>query len=290
MSSVHYGDPQIAIGLTFAVLALLLAAAFGVIAFSSRLGGWSAACPRFGYWLRKRWLALLLVIGVLVVGISLFDLPFATGSGAGRTVVKVTGGQFFWSLSPNRVPVGSHVRFDVTSVDVNHGFGLYDPHGHLIGSVQAMPGYDNELDLNLTEAGVYQIRCLELCGLNHSTMESTFRVTPSLMEAATSQPSGDLHPRAIAFTGAAQGIERRLGLLFAGTGFALVAGMGVLGLIMRLTQATVIRLSPGWFYRLLTLHGVGMITGALLAMMGALWYVLHATVPLSTGRMLTTYC
>ncbi len=50
---------------------------------------------------------------------------------------------------------------------------------------------------------------------------------------------------------------------------------------MRLTQATVISLSPAWFYRLLTLHGAGMITGALLAMMGALWYVLHATVPLS---------
>ena len=100
--------------------------------------------------MRKRWLALLLVIGVVVVGISLFDLPFATGSDAGQTVVKVTGGQFFWSLSPGRVPVGSHVRFDVTSVDVNHGFGLYDPHGHLIGSVQAMPGYHNKLDLDLS--------------------------------------------------------------------------------------------------------------------------------------------
>jgi cytochrome c oxidase subunit II len=177
MSSVRYGDPQIAIGLTFAVLALLLAAAFGVIAFQAGSEVGAQRVHDVGYWLRKRWLALLLVIGVLVVGISLFDLPFATGSGVGRTVVKVTGGQFFWSLSPDRVPAGSHVRFDVTSVDVNHGFGLYDPHGHLIGSVQAMPGYDNKLDLNLTEAGVYQIRCLELCGLNHSTMENTFTVT-----------------------------------------------------------------------------------------------------------------
>jgi cytochrome c oxidase subunit 2 len=177
MLSVHYGNPQIAIGLTFAVLALLLAAAFGVIALQAGSEVGAQRVHDVGYWLRKRWLALLLVIGVLVVGISLFDLPFATGSGASRTVVKVTGGQFFWSLSPDRVPAGSHVRFDVTSVDVNHGFGLYDPHGQLIGSVQAMPGYHNKLDLNLTEAGVYQIRCLELCGLNHSTMENTFTVT-----------------------------------------------------------------------------------------------------------------
>jgi cytochrome c oxidase subunit 2 len=92
-------------------------------------------------------------------------------------VVTVTGGQFFWSLQPNRVTAGEPLRFDVTSVDVNHGFGLYDPRGHLIGSVQAMPGYHNELDLTLGRPGVYTIRCLEFCGLNHSTMESTFTVT-----------------------------------------------------------------------------------------------------------------
>src|SRR5438094_463871 len=126
MLSVHYGSPQIAIGLMFAVLALLLAAAFGVIAFQAGSEVGAQRVHDVGYWLRKRWLALLLVIGVLVVGISLFDLPYASGGGAGRTIVKVTGGQFFWSLAPDSVPAGARVRFDVTSVDVNHGFGLYD--------------------------------------------------------------------------------------------------------------------------------------------------------------------
>ena len=175
--SVHYGDPQIAIGVVFAGLALLLAGAFIVIGAAGWLGGLVRARAARRLLAAKRWLALLMVVGVIVVGISLFDLPYATGSAAGRTVVKVTGGQFFWSLSPTRVPVGTHVRFDITSVDVNHGFGLYDPHGHLIGSVQAMPGYHNQLDLTLSEAGVYRIRCLEYCGLNHSTMESSFMVS-----------------------------------------------------------------------------------------------------------------
>lgn len=175
--SVHYGDPQIAIGAVFAVLALLLAGAFLVIGLQASSDVSYERVHRIGYWLRKRWLALLLVIGVVVVGISLFDLPYASGGGTGRTIVKVTGGQFFWSLAPDSVPAGARVRFDVTSVDVNHGFGLYDPDGHLIGSVQAMPGYHNKLDLTLSEAGAYRIRCLELCGLNHSTMEGTFTVT-----------------------------------------------------------------------------------------------------------------
>jgi cytochrome c oxidase subunit II len=176
--TVHYGDPQIAIGAVFAVIALLLAASFLVIGVQAGSEVSVEWVYRVGYWLRKRWLAFLLVIGVFVVGVSLFDLPYATGTSAGRTMVKVTSGQFFWSLVPNRVPAGTRVRFDVTSIDVNHGFGLYDPHGHLIGSVQAMPGYHNELDLTLSEPGVYRIRCLELCGLNHATMENTFTVAP----------------------------------------------------------------------------------------------------------------
>jgi cytochrome c oxidase subunit I len=110
------------------------------------------------------------------------------------------------------------------------------------------------------------------------------------MDATTTvAPSQVLHPRAGPFTVEARSIERRIGLLFAASGLVLVLLMGVLGLVMRLTQATVISLSPGWFYRLLTLHGVGMITGVLLVMMGALWYVLHQTVPLRVGRMLACY-
>lgn len=175
--SPHYGEPQVAIGVVFAVLVLVFATAFALIA---RQAGSEVAFERvhvIGYWLRNRWLAVLVVTGVVVLGVSFFELPYARGGATGRTLVHVTSGQFFWSLSPSRFREGERVRFDVTSLDVNHGFGLYDPAGHLIGSVQAMPGYHNELDLTLAEPGVYRIRCLEYCGLNHSTMETTFRVS-----------------------------------------------------------------------------------------------------------------
>jgi cytochrome c oxidase subunit 1 len=109
------------------------------------------------------------------------------------------------------------------------------------------------------------------------------------MEPTALPVASVLHPRAAPFTARARAVERRIGLLFAATGSALIVVMGVLGLIMRLTQATVLDVSPAWFYRLMTLHGAGMITGSLLVMMGALWYVLHASVPLRVGRMLVTY-
>jgi cytochrome c oxidase subunit 1 len=69
----------------------------------------------------------------------------------------------------------------------------------------------------------------------------------------------------------------------------LFALMGLLGLTMRLTQADVLGVSPSWFYRIMTLHGAGMLAGALLAMMGGLWLVLRSDVPLSLGRMLVSY-
>jgi cytochrome c oxidase subunit II len=174
--SLHYGEPQVAIGIVFAVLAVMLAAVFALVALSSRNDVAYERVQRAGYWLRRRWLVLLVVVGVVVLGLTFFDLPYASGSGGGRTLVKVTGGQFFWSLAPSQVPAGTPLRFDVTSVDVNHGFGLYDPHGHLIGEVQAMPGYHNKLDLTLDRPGTYLIRCLEFCGLNHATMEGRLTV------------------------------------------------------------------------------------------------------------------
>jgi cytochrome c oxidase subunit II len=176
--SLHYGEPQVAVGILLAVLAVLLATIFVVVALSARKDLAYEQVQRVGYRVRRYWLTALVGVGVAVIVLTFFYLPYASGSGADRRVVKVKAGQFFWSLSPDRVRAGTPVRFDVTSIDVNHGFGLYDPHGHLIGSVQAMPGYHNELDLTLTLAGTYQIRCLELCGLNHAVMFGTFTVLP----------------------------------------------------------------------------------------------------------------
>jgi cytochrome c oxidase subunit I len=83
--------------------------------------------------------------------------------------------------------------------------------------------------------------------------------------------------------------ERLIAWLFAGTGVAVFAAMGLIGLTMRMAQGDVIDLSPTWFYRLMTLHGAGMLTGALLAMMGALWFVVRRPVPLSLERMLASF-
>ena len=176
--SLHYGEPQVVVGVVFAALAAWFATVFVVVAVSSRRDLPYARVQQVGYALRRGWLVLLLTAGVVVLVLSFFDLPYASGSSSKRLLVKVTGVQFFWSVVPDRVRAGTLIRFDITSADVNHGFGIYDPHGHLIGSVQAMPGYHNELDLTFDTPGSYRIRCLEFCGLNHAVMEGSFTVLP----------------------------------------------------------------------------------------------------------------
>lgn len=171
-----FGNPQTAVIVIFGALSLALAAVFALNAAQTRRDVPFESVQRVGYWIRKRWLAFLLVLLVAVVGGSLFSLPYSSGADD-RTVVRVSGGQFFWSFSPDRLPAGTRVRFDVTSVDVNHGFGIYDPDGRLIGSVQAMPGFHNELDLTLDQPGSYFIGCLEYCGLDHHLMSRRLQVT-----------------------------------------------------------------------------------------------------------------
>lgn len=83
--------------------------------------------------------------------------------------------------------------------------------------------------------------------------------------------------------------DRNIGILAGLTGLALFGVLGLLGLAMRLTQADVLGISDDWFYRILTLHGAGMLIAALLAMMGGLWYVLRELVSLSVRRMLASY-
>lgn len=176
--SLHYGEPQVALGIAFAVIAFVVAVLFALVARRTRADVPLEEVQGRAYRLRKPWLAFLAALLVAAVGMSALLVPYSGGAETERTVVKVTAGQFFWQLEPSRVPAGTRARFEVGSADVNHGFGLYDPRGRLLGSVQAMPGYTNKLDVTLERPGRYRILCLEYCGLAHHLMQGTLTVEP----------------------------------------------------------------------------------------------------------------
>lgn len=91
-------------------------------------------------------------------------------------LVNATGYQWYWEFDRSEVEAGKPVVFAVTSADVNHGFGLYDESGVLVAQVQAMPGYVNRLTHVFEAPGLYQVLCLEYCGLVHHDMISEIEV------------------------------------------------------------------------------------------------------------------
>ena len=132
------------------------------------------------YRLRLLW---FFALGGILTAVFLTALPYAPyanyrlASGPAAMNVNVSGSQYTWGID-GTVATGGRVDFAVSSADVNHGFGLYDASGHLVGQVQAMPGFTNHLVLQFAAPGDYTVRCLEYCGPGHSSMFKTMHVSP----------------------------------------------------------------------------------------------------------------
>ena len=73
------------------------------------------------------------------------------------------------------------------------------------------------------------------------------------------------------------------------TGFAVRLLMGLLGLLMRRQHAGWIDLGPRWFYRIMTLHGAGMVAGVLLASLAGVSQVITARIRLSPRLLWSAY-
>lgn len=174
---LSFGGFQVAVLIGFIVISVCLIGIFSGVALRSRRNVDFAVVTDTGYRLRRAWLAFLLVLLGTGLVLSIAFMPYGQGAGPTETV-KVSGYQFNWTVSPDQVKAGTIVDFEVTSNDVNHGLGLYDPGGVLIGNVQAMPDYDNKLSLRLDEPGTYVFSCLEYCGLDHHRMIREFEVLP----------------------------------------------------------------------------------------------------------------
>lgn len=134
-----------------------------------------AAVTSTGYRLRKGWLWALAAAALAALAISLPSFPYGKPATLAGQHFPVVASQYSFELPPI-VPAGKNVVFDVTSKDVNHGFGIYDPRGHLVAQVQAMPDYVNHLPVRFSVRGHYLVRCLEYCGIAHAAMQGTFEV------------------------------------------------------------------------------------------------------------------
>jgi len=159
--------------MTSLVLMLFITVIFIFVALKSKEKREYA--PIVKKWYKARnFYATVLIIGM--IGVSFYTirlLPFnqpVYGEGLEPTIVDVEAFQFGWDISQSEFEVGEPVEFDVTSRDVNHGFGIYNEDMEIIAQTQAMPDYTNTVYITFDEPGTYEILCLEYCGLAHHQM------------------------------------------------------------------------------------------------------------------------
>ena len=185
--------PQVWIFYLYVFLALVVFAVFAYVASTTREPREvdAAGVAR----MRGAFAVLLVFILASALGITMRNMPYDLGEGeVPDHTVFVVGKQFAFAVSATpmtnddeferqasvgglvEVGKGALVEFRVTSFDVNHSMGLYDPDGTLVGQVQGMPGYINRLRMRFERAGRYMILCLELCGNGHSRMRGVLDV------------------------------------------------------------------------------------------------------------------
>jgi cytochrome c oxidase subunit II len=163
----------------FLVFLLLLAFSF-VYGESQKLKDYGPIQEK-GYKIRKYYFIGLVAIMVFMSAVTLSKLPYHDPhhvKAENAHTVKVNAMQYAWEFSDENFVVGEPVEFIVTSKDVTHGFGLYDPELKLIAQTQAMPGYENTVHVTFTKPGTYKILCLEYCSVGHHVMMKEIVVKP----------------------------------------------------------------------------------------------------------------
>jgi cytochrome c oxidase subunit 2 len=170
---VPLGPRQLAVVVLWLALSLIVIVVYAWVVRSTRRPADQHEVAEKGYRLRSRWGYLYAALLAIAFGATIASIPYAwaqpRAARQGALVVPVVARQFSFSM-PARLPADRPIEFRVTSADVNHGFGIYNPQGELIAQVQAMPGYTNVLYITFRVPGRYTIRCLEFCGVGHSAM------------------------------------------------------------------------------------------------------------------------
>jgi len=90
----------------------------------------------------------------------------------GTVTVRLIAQQYDFVPRCVQVPVGTPVKFRLTSADVVHGFLLPDTNVNTM----IVPGFVAEVRTRFANEGEYTMPCHEFCGLGHHAMWAQVRV------------------------------------------------------------------------------------------------------------------
>jgi cytochrome c oxidase subunit II len=137
------------------------------------------------------WTAIPLAIVLVISGYTLYKSdgiqnPDAAEGAPAAIRIDVEGRQFYWryvypggvvALDRLRLPVDRVVELEVTAPDSEVVHSFWVP--ALAGKVDAIPGTVNRLEFRPQQLGVFDGKCAELCGIQHSNMVFDVEVLPA---------------------------------------------------------------------------------------------------------------
>jgi cytochrome c oxidase subunit 2 len=127
----------------------------------------------------------VLTMFVLIWGLAALSQDQSGATSENAVTVNVTGQQWLWTFDYQNtavktaepyLPVGRDVHFNVTSKDVVHGFWIVQ----MGVKINANPEVTTTVSVTPSKIGVYDIRCTEICGLNHAFMVTRVHVVSVL--------------------------------------------------------------------------------------------------------------
>jgi cytochrome c oxidase subunit 2 len=168
------------IAMSFLFALIVVPLTYSLVVFRRRKGDTTDAEHMEGNTqLEIAWTIVPLFIVVAYAYLGAINLAAVQRSDPDAMVVKVTGLQWAWTFEYEpvnglavvsdelHVPVGKQVLLRMTSNDVIHSFWV--PEFRV--KQDLVPGRITELRITPTLEGDYKVRCAELCGTSHYSME-----------------------------------------------------------------------------------------------------------------------
>lgn len=173
-------DTAWGITIGYSILTIMSVAAGLIIFRSTRVGFRTEVASREK--LEKRegyWAIGVITFLVVLLGGTILQIPYWSDNGSdnAKQHLQITGRQFAWTVDPPRVRAHVKTKIEIRAVDVNHGLGIYNPKGTLIKQVNVLPGVTQEIVMTFARPGLFKLRCMEFCGVDHHLMENDLEVT-----------------------------------------------------------------------------------------------------------------
>ena len=170
---------DVGIAVSYGILGGLVVLVIGVVVAVSTLGRRAEIDTKRLAEHERTWFGIVAVMLVALLFATIFFTPYGRSSESAAQTVNVRAQQFAFTMDKTTIRAGESVKFHLRSLDVNHGFAVFDSHNTFLFQAQVMPGRTQDYVYTFEKPGQYRIICLEYCGPGHDQMRGSFAVTVS---------------------------------------------------------------------------------------------------------------